>query len=78
MFDNCVFKVSVDTKEWLKKAVIRAIKTVAQTALVLIGSDIINVVSLDWGYILGACVTAGIVSVLTSVAGIPEVKAKEE
>ena len=78
MFKNCVFKFSVDTKEWFKNAMVRAIKTVAQTALVLIGSDIINIMSLDWGYILGACATAGIVSVLTSVAGIPEVTSGTE
>ena len=78
MFKNCVFKFSVDTKEWFKNAMVRAIKTVAQTALVLIGSDIINIISLDWGYILGACATAGIVSVLTSVAGIPEVTSGTE
>ena len=38
MFKNCVFKVSVDTKRWMKKAGIRAIKTVAQTAVATIGT----------------------------------------
>ena len=36
MFENCVFKVSVDTKKWMKKAGIRAVKTVAQTAVCLL------------------------------------------
>ena len=38
MFENCVFKVSVDTKKWMKKAGIRAVKTVAQTAVATIGT----------------------------------------
>ena len=38
MFKNCVFKVSVDTKKWAKKAAVRAIKTVAQTAVATIGT----------------------------------------
>lgn len=78
MFKNCVFKMSVDTREWLKGAVIRAIKTVAQGAVTLIGSDMINVTSLNWSEILGMCATMGIISLLTSVAGIPEVKSVDE
>ena len=38
MFKNCVFKVSVDTKKWAKKAAVRAVKTVAQTAVATIGT----------------------------------------
>ena len=77
MFKNCVFKVSVDTKKWIKASLIRAVKTIAQTAVVLIGSDIVNIVTLDWGFILGACATAGVLSILTSIAGIPEVETAE-
>ena len=78
MFKNCVFKISVNTKKWIKAALIRAIKTIAQTAVVLIGSDVVNIVTLDWGFILGACATAGVFSILTSVAGIPEVKSQTD
>lgn len=77
MFKNCVFKVSVNTKKWIKASIIRAVKTIAQTAVVLIGSDIVNIVTLDWGFILGACATAGILSIFTSIAGIPEVETTE-
>ena len=63
----------MDIKKWFKAALIRALKTAAQIGLILIGSDIINIASLDWPYILG-CMAAGVVvSMLTSVAGIPEV-----
>lgn len=77
MFKNCVFKPNVDTVEWMKKAGVRAIKTMAQTAVALIGTSAM-VESTDWKMILSGAVMAGIVSVLTSVAGIPEVEAKEE
>lgn len=71
MFKNCVFKTSVCTQKWVKAAVVRAVKTVAQTGIATIGaaSAMGNV---DWKYVVSASVLAGIVSILTSVAGIPE------
>lgn len=59
-------------KEWLKAAGIRAAKTAAQVGVVLIGSDVVNIVSLDWPYILGCMAAAAVLSMLTSIAGIPE------
>lgn len=77
MFKNCVFKPNVDTVQWCKKAGVRAVKTMAQTAVALIGtSAFIN--NVDWKMVISGAVVSGIVSVLTSVAGIPEVEAKEE
>lgn len=75
MFKNCVFKISVDTKAWLKAAVVRALKTMAQTALaiVTVGAVMSDV---DWAMVGSAALLSGIASVLTSVAGIPEVNAK--
>lgn len=76
MFKNCVFKNNVDTVQWCKKAGIRAVKTMAQTAVALIGtSAFVN--SVDWKMVISGAVVSGIVSVLTSIAGIPEVEAKE-
>lgn len=72
MFKNCVFKVSVDTKKWLKAAGIRAVKTMAQTAVGVIGAGTV-ISAVDWKMAVSAAVVAGVVSVLTSVAGIPEV-----
>ncbi len=77
MFKNSVLKVSVNTKRWLKAAGIRAIKTFAQTAVSLI--TVGNMVTdLDWLSILGISATSAIVSILTSIAGIPEVQEVEE
>lgn len=73
MFKNCVFKVSVDTQKWIKAAGIRAVKTMAQTAVAVIGTAAV-VSAVDWKMAVSASVVAGVVSLLTSVAGIPEVK----
>ena len=61
------------SKTWLKAALIRAIKTVAQTAVSLIGVG--SVMSdIDWLMVGSASVLAGILSILTSIAGLPEVE----
>jgi threonine dehydrogenase-like Zn-dependent dehydrogenase len=57
---------------WLKSALVRAIKTAAQTAVALIGTGAIGVLEVDWLQILSASALAAIVSMLTSVAGLPE------
>ena len=72
MFKNCVFKVSVDTKKWAKCACVRAIKTVSQTAVATIGTSAV-MGAVDWKMVVSASALAGVVSLLTSVAGIPEV-----
>lgn len=64
----------VFTKEWLHAAGIRAIKTVAQTAVATIGTAAV-MGAVDWRMVLSASVLAGILSMLTSVAGLPEVDA---
>lgn len=72
MFKNCVFKVSVNTKKWWKAAGVRAVKTVAQTAVATIGTAA-AMGAVDWKMVVSAAALAGIISLLTSVAGIPEV-----
>lgn len=59
-------------KNWLKAAGIRAVKTVAQTAVSLIGVGAV-MSDIDWLMVGSASLLAGILSVLTSVAGLPEV-----
>lgn len=77
MFKNCVFNVSVNTCEWLKAAGIRAVKTMAQAALAGIGTAAV-IAEVDWKYVASTAVLSGVFSVLTSVAGIPEVTKKKE
>lgn len=60
-------------REWLRAAAVRAVKTMAQTAVALIGTNAIGVTEVDWFAVGSASVLAGIVSLLTSVAGLPEV-----
>ena len=76
MFRDSVFRVSVDTKQWITKAGVRAIKTMAQTFVATIGTATV-MSSVDWKMVLSASVLAGIISVVTSVAGIPEVESQE-
>lgn len=64
------------SKDWFKAAGIRAIKTVAQTAIATIGTGaVLN--DVDWVMVVSASAVAGILSLLTSVAGLPELKEKE-
>ena len=60
-------------KKWLKAAGIRAVKTVAQTAVATIGTAAV-LGGVDWVMVASASALAGILSVLTSVAGLPEVE----
>lgn len=66
-----------DLKEWVKRACIRAIKTVAQASIAGIGAAA-ALGQVDWKYVVSASVLAGVLSLLTSVAGIPEVPEQEE
>lgn len=61
-----------DFLQWLKCAGIRAIKTMAQSAIGVIGASVV-MSQVDWKMVLSASLLAGIVSLLTSIAGIPEV-----
>ena len=63
-------------KKWLKAAGIRAVKTVAQTAVATIGTSAV-ISAVDWKLVVSASILAGGVSLLTSVAGLPEVKEGE-
>lgn len=59
-------------KTWIKAALIRAIKTIAQTAAATIGTAAV-LGDVNWIMVVSAAVLAGILSLLTSVAGLPEV-----
>lgn len=61
------------TKKWFKAAGIRALKTVAQTAVATIGTSAV-ISSVDWKVVISTSVLAGLLSILNSFAGLPEVK----
>lgn len=65
--------MSDKTKKWIKAAGIRAVKTMAQTAVATIGTAAF-MSEVDWVMIGSASLLAGVLSLLTSIAGLPEVK----
>jgi hypothetical protein len=68
----------VSTKGWLKAALIRAIKTFAQTALASIGTLTVIATTADLKIVLSTAGTAFLLSILTSIAGLPELEKKDE
>ena len=62
-------------EKWTKAAGIRAVKTIAQTAAATIGTSAM-LSQVDWKVVISASLLAGLLSILTSVAGLPEVKKK--
>lgn len=75
MFKNSVFKPNVNTIKWCKAAGVRAVKTMAQTAIALIGTNAL-ISAVDWKVVASGVVMSGVVSILTSITGIPEVEAE--
>ena len=59
--------------KWAKAAAVRAVKTIAQTAVAMIGTATV-LAEVDYKIVISASILAGILSVLTSIAGLPEVK----
>lgn len=58
--------------KWVKAAAVRALKTIAQTAVATIGTSAM-MASVNWKVVISASLLAGILSVLTSLAGLPEI-----
>lgn len=63
-------------KNWFKAAGVRAIKTVAQTMIATIGTTVV-ISEVDWVVVVSASAIAGLLSLLTSIAGLPEVEENE-
>ena len=64
----------MDWGKWFKAAGIRALKTVAQTAVGMLSGDLIGILEVNWLSVLSVAATAGVLSLLTSLAGLPEVE----
>ena len=65
--------MSTKTKKWIKAALVRCIRTVAQTAVATIGAAAV-LSDVNWVMVVSASLLAGLLSILTSIAGLPEVK----
>lgn len=64
----------MDWGKWFKAAGIRALKTIAQTAVGMLSGDLIGILEVNWISVLSVSATAGVLSLLTSLAGLPEVE----
>lgn len=65
--------MSTKMKKWIRAALVRAVKTIAQTAVATIGTATVFS-EVNWVMILSASLLAGLLSILTSIAGLPEVE----
>lgn len=60
-------------KKWFKCALIRCIRTMAQSAIAMIGTSVV-LSEVDWVMVVSATILSGILSILTAIGGLPEVK----
>ena len=65
------------SKLWWTAATIRALRTIAQTAVATIGTAVV-LEAVDWRFVVSAALLAGVLSMLTSLGGLPEVPEEEE
>ena len=65
------------SKLWVKAAMVRAVKTMAQTAVALMSTGAVGILDVDWMSVVSASALAGVLSLLTSLAGLPEVELLE-
>lgn len=65
--------MSDKTKKWIRAALIRAVKTICQTAVAMIGTSVV-LADVNWVMVASASALSGVLSILTSIAGLPEVK----
>lgn len=60
--------------KWCKAAGIRTIKTMSEMAIALIGTNAIGITDVDWLGVLSGCALAGVITILTCIKGLPEIK----
>lgn len=65
------------TKKWLRAALVRAVRTTAQTAVAMIGTTAVTIGDVNWLMVLSASGLSGILSLLTCMAGLPEISEKD-
>jgi hypothetical protein len=77
MFKNNIFTGNVTLKKWAEKAAVRAAKTFAQTAVALLPASV-SIDAVNWTTVLGTAALAAVGSILTSMAGLPEVDSETD
>lgn len=70
-----IFDKSIFTSEWLKAAIIRALRTFAQTTIAGIGTAAASLGEVSWTTVLSCAALAAVLSLLTSISGLPETAA---
>ena len=60
--------------KWLKAVGVRTVKTMAETALAIIGTNTVGITDVDWVGVISACALSGVITVLTCIKGLPELK----
>ncbi|MEE1139551.1 MAG: holin [Acutalibacteraceae bacterium] len=60
--------------KWIKAAGVRTVKTMSETALAIIGTNTIGITEVDWVGVASACALSGVITVLTCIKGLPELK----
>lgn len=60
--------------KWAKAAGVRTVKTMAETALAIIGTNTIGITEVNWVGVLSACALSGVITILTCIKGLPEIK----
>lgn len=63
-----------DFLKWIKATGVRSVKTIAETALAIIGTNTFGITEVDWIGVLSACALSGVITVLTCIKGLPELK----
>ena len=63
-----------NAKIWLKNVGIKVLKTMAETALAVIGTNTIGITEVDWLGVLSACALSGVVTILFNIKSLPEIK----
>ena len=78
MFLNEADYMSGKMKKWLRAAAVRAVRTTAQTAVAMIGTTAMTIGDVNWLMVGSAAGLSGILSLLTCLAGLPEIKSEQE
>lgn len=68
--------IKINFKNWIKATGVRTVKTMAEMAIALIGTNVIGITEVDWLGVLSGCALAGVITILTCIKGLPELKVK--